>query len=266
MKFPAPAPSSWVLRILRAPAPVPVPAAHRHVTLAILLTAVSGAVDAVSYLGLDQVFSANMTGNVVVLGMALAGGGALPVVSVVCALLGFAAGAVAAARLLARVPAAARLPGRGVAVLGGATLVLAAVTVVVRVCPVSRHAVAACVTGALGLAMGVQAVVARRMAVRDLPTVVLTMTLTSLAGDSRLAGGSGGGWARRAGGVAAMGAGAACGALLLRTGGLFAGMCLAVGLHAVAVVCAWTWAVRPEYPEQHAAPPDGTAPATAAPG
>ena len=37
------------------------------------LTMVSGLVDAVSYLGLGRVFTANMTGNVVVLGFAAAG-------------------------------------------------------------------------------------------------------------------------------------------------------------------------------------------------
>jgi len=37
------------------------------------LTAVSGIVDAVSYLGLGRVFTANMTGNVVLLGFAIAG-------------------------------------------------------------------------------------------------------------------------------------------------------------------------------------------------
>ena len=37
------------------------------------LTVVSGLIDAVSYLGLGHVFTANMTGNVVVLGFAAAG-------------------------------------------------------------------------------------------------------------------------------------------------------------------------------------------------
>ena len=37
------------------------------------LTVVSGLVDAVSYLGLGHVFTANMTGNVVLLGFATAG-------------------------------------------------------------------------------------------------------------------------------------------------------------------------------------------------
>jgi hypothetical protein len=51
--------------------------------------------------------------------------------------------------------------------------------------------------------------------VPDLTTTVLTLTLTGLAADSSLAGGSNPGWARRAGSVGAMFAGAAGGAWLL---------------------------------------------------
>ncbi|MGQ4427380.1 DUF1275 family protein, partial [Streptomyces violaceoruber] len=39
------------------------------------LTFATGVVDAVGYLRLDQVFAGNMTGNVVILGMAATGGG-----------------------------------------------------------------------------------------------------------------------------------------------------------------------------------------------
>ena len=42
----------------------------------IVLTVVTGLVDAVGYLGLGHVFMANMTGNVVLLGFAVAGRGA----------------------------------------------------------------------------------------------------------------------------------------------------------------------------------------------
>ena len=42
------------------------------------LTAVSGVVDAVSFLALGHVFVANMTGNVVFLGFAAAGAANLP--------------------------------------------------------------------------------------------------------------------------------------------------------------------------------------------
>jgi hypothetical protein len=52
----------------------------------------------------------------------------------------------------------------------------------------------------------------RRLAVPDLTTTVLTMTLTGLAADSALAGGQGAHSARRASAVAAMLAGAFAGA------------------------------------------------------
>ena len=53
--------------------------ARRHLVLMLALTFTTGIVDAVGYLGLDRVFTANMTGNVVILGMALAGADDLPV-------------------------------------------------------------------------------------------------------------------------------------------------------------------------------------------
>jgi uncharacterized membrane protein YoaK (UPF0700 family) len=57
----------------------------------------------------------------------------------------------------------------------------------------------------------------RKLAVPDMTTTVLTMTLTGLAADSRLAEGSGRGTTRRVGAVVAMLAGAIAGALLLKT-------------------------------------------------
>ena len=68
----------------------------------------------------------------------------------------------------------------------------------------------------LALAMGVQnATVARRMGVPDLTTSVLTLTLTGLAGDSRLAGGEGPRPGRRLLAVGSMFAGALVGGLLV---------------------------------------------------
>ena len=57
------------------------------------LTLVAGAVDAVSYLGLGRVFTANMTGNLVLLGLAIGQGQVLEALRSVVAFLGFAAGA-----------------------------------------------------------------------------------------------------------------------------------------------------------------------------
>ena len=67
----------------------------------------------------------------------------------------------------------------------------------------------------LALAMGVQNATARRLAVADLTTTVLTLTLTGIASDSRLGGGSGAHTTRRIIAVAAMLLGAFVGALLL---------------------------------------------------
>ena len=70
----------------------------------------------------------------------------------------------------------------------------------------------------LALAMGIQNATARRLAVADLTTTVLTLTLTGIAADSRLAGGPGTKTGRRLLAVAAMALGALAGALLLPQG------------------------------------------------
>ena len=70
--------------------------------LMILLTIVTGIVDAVAYLRLGHVFVANMTGNVVFLGFAAAGASGLSVAGSLLALACFLPGGIAAGRLAAR--------------------------------------------------------------------------------------------------------------------------------------------------------------------
>ena len=72
---------------------------HPLAVLLLTLTFSTGLVDAVSYLGLGRVFSANMTGNVVLLGFGIAGGYALPIVAPIVSLLAFVAGAALGGRL-----------------------------------------------------------------------------------------------------------------------------------------------------------------------
>ena len=104
----------------------------------------------------------------------------------------------------------ARTLGIEIGLLLGAAIVAA--TVDVRPSTFSGDVVIAM----LALAMGVRNATVRRLAVPDLTTTVLTMTLTGLAADSRLAGGSGKGSVRRIAAVLAMLTGAFAGALLLR--------------------------------------------------
>ena len=63
------------------------------------LTFVTGVIDAVSFLGLGHVFTANMTGNVVFLGFAMGGTADLSVGRSLAALGAFASGSVVGGRL-----------------------------------------------------------------------------------------------------------------------------------------------------------------------
>src|SRR6266496_4200488 len=67
--------------------------------LLFVLTVVTGLVDAVSYLALGHVFVANMTGNVVFLGFAIAGAPDFSIPASLVAIAGLLAGALAGGRL-----------------------------------------------------------------------------------------------------------------------------------------------------------------------
>jgi uncharacterized membrane protein YoaK (UPF0700 family) len=68
----------------------------------------------------------------------------------------------------------------------------------------------------LGISMGIQNASARKLAVPDLTTTVLTLTITGIAADSALAGGSGSKAGRRLLSIVTMLAGAFLGAALIR--------------------------------------------------
>ncbi|MFK4066579.1 YoaK family protein [Streptomyces sp. NPDC029674] len=182
--------------------------------LLLVLTVVTGLVDAVSYLALGHVFVANMTGNVVFLGFALAGAEGLSVLASIVSMAAFLAGALAGGRLGTRFAAhRGRLLALTMAVqaalvavaLGAAALAHGRVTT-----PVQYTLIVL-----LGLAMGLQNAVARRLGVPDLTTTVLTLTLTGLAADSAPAGGAAPRPGRRILSVLAIFAGAFAGAVLL---------------------------------------------------
>lgn len=185
------------------------------VTLLVLLTASVGAVDAASFLGLGEVFAGNMTGNVVLLAFGAAGVSELPVVKPGVALIGFAIGAALAGRVMRKrgVDRALVWPTSVIFCLALTGLLLS-ITLAGWVLggPASPDLLIA----PLSAAMGVQGAAARQLAVPDLPTTVVTSTLTGLAADSRMAGGAGRRWRRRFGALAGLFAGGCSGALLLR--------------------------------------------------
>lgn len=183
----------------------------------LVMTAVTGLVDAVSFIALGRVFTANMTGNVVFIAFALAGVPELSAPRSLVALAAFLVGAVVGGRLMSRGgsegPARPALTGFGLEV---ALLLGSAITAI----GFGGSAVEAPRIYALivltALAMGVRNAVVRKLAVPDLTTTVLTLTITGLGADSRLAGGARAHWQRRVGSILAMLVGAALGALLVR--------------------------------------------------
>lgn len=185
-----------------------------HLGLMLALTFSTGIVDAVGYLGLDRVFTGNMTGNVVILGMALTGADGLPIVGPIIALVLFMAGAAAAGRTLR--PVAAGWSNRSTGLFSVVGIVLLGAAIPMLAIEYPPEALKLTVTGCLGLAMGLQAGAARHIGVKDVTTVVVTSTIVGLAFDSRIAGGSQQPWLRRGGAILLIGAGAAVGALLLR--------------------------------------------------
>ena len=187
------------------------------VTLTVL-TVVSGLVDAVSYLGLGHVFTANMTGNVVLLGFAAAGAPGFSIAASLASLGSFLVGAAVAGRVTLRVASRRRWLLTAMTIEGlfaGAAATVSAFHSGAVASGSGRYTI----ISVLAFAMGVRNSTIRRLSVPDITTTVLTMTLTGLAADSSLAGGSNPQVARRSTAVAAMLVGAAIGAALyLHTG------------------------------------------------
>jgi uncharacterized membrane protein YoaK (UPF0700 family) len=186
----------------------------------IALTFATGLIDAVSYLGLGRVFTANMTGNVVLLGFAAVGVPGLSVARSLMALGGFLVGAAFGGRLGTVMASATRRKWLLTAAVAEAALIFAAALAslgfdIASVTPVNRLYAVIVLTA---VAMGLRNATVRRLAVPDLTTTVLTLTVTGLAADSSLAGGNNPRSLRRIFSVVAMFGGAAFGAILLRYG------------------------------------------------
>ena len=199
--------------------------------LLLLLTVLTGVVDAVSILSLGRVFVANMTGNVVFAAFAVVGAPGFSLSASLFALAGFLVGAYAGGALITR-----HAHDRGLLLRAGvlAELALAAVALAVAALSggpgadqgtlgMAGGAFSAAVTDAtaalLATALGVQNAVARKLAVPDLTTTVLTMTLTGIGADLRAVFGE----ERRVRGAARAAARAALGRRLLAVAAMIAG-------------------------------------------
>jgi len=241
--------------------------------LLLLLTVVTGVVDAVSILALGRVFVANMTGNVVFAAFAVSGAPGFSLGSSLFALAGFLIGAYAGGLMIARTGSSPASTDRGALMRMGslAELALAAVALIIAAAAgypgastgtlhMTAGAFPAAATDILALllaiALGIQNAVARKLAVPDLTTTVLTMTLTGLGADLRaVTRGTGPGGAgkkaaraalsRRLLAVATMVVGAVAGALLTLHVSPVSGLSLATALLAVAAITSVTATRRP---------------------
>jgi uncharacterized membrane protein YoaK (UPF0700 family) len=217
----------WVADLVAHPRHGPLPAAL------LILTISTGLVDAVSILSLGRVFVANMTGNIVFIGFALAKAPGFSLQASAVALGAFLVGAGCGGLLLAR-----RAPHRGRWLRDAALLevVLLAVAVCMLLAAARPYGAGPqdVAVGLAGAALGLQNAVVRALAVPDLTTTVLTMTLTGIAADLRTRNFRTVG--RRVLAVVAMLAGALIGALLVKYATPALAMAVAAGLVAVVAV------------------------------
>lgn len=184
------------------------------VTPLLLLSMVTGLIDAVSVLGLGRVFTANMTGNVVFMGFAAVGTPGFHFKPLLVALVTFLLGALIAGRstkALEHLPLRQWVPWQ-MAIEGLLLLVSAVLALGYTPATSQPETLLYAIIALTAIAMGYRNATIRHLKVADMTTTVLTLTLTGLAADSTLAGGANPNWQRRVGSVVAICLGAAAGA------------------------------------------------------
>jgi uncharacterized membrane protein YoaK (UPF0700 family) len=196
-------------------------ASKTDTTISLLaLTFTTGLIDALSFIALGRVFTANMTGNIVFLAFAIAGVQGLSAAGSAVSLLAFMAGAVCGGRF--NVHHSGRTQARLLKNASFIEAVLLLAAAIFAFITGSKTEITTTATYGLivitALAMGLRNAVVRKLAVPDVTTTVLTLTVTGIASDSSLAGGTNPRWKTRLASIVTMFAGAVTGALLLRYG------------------------------------------------
>jgi uncharacterized membrane protein YoaK (UPF0700 family) len=145
------------------------------------LTWAAGSVDAISYLGLGHVFTAMMTGNTVLLGLALAQGEIRAALRSILSLIGFGIGVFVGAIIVERESKQTDWPPPVTTALAFETVILAIFSVTYYLSGTVRAAeVTYFLIVLLALAMGIQSAAVRRLRVPGIATTYITGTITSL--------------------------------------------------------------------------------------
>jgi uncharacterized membrane protein YoaK (UPF0700 family) len=146
----------------------------------ILLSIAAGSADAAGYLGLGKIFTANMTGNIVLLGLALSEGRSADTGRTLLSLLAFIVGTCAGGWLCGRVPKKNWAPPITLVIAIEAVLLLAFAILWALVSPGRQLTFSFPLIALLSLSMGLQGAAAYRLGIPGIVTTVVTGTLTSL--------------------------------------------------------------------------------------
>ncbi len=150
----------------------------RTVRALLALTLTAGMIDAVAFLGLEQVFAANMTGNLIVLGLAIAGAPLLSVGGPAAALAAFLLGAAASGRFDRRAESRHR---RLLRMLRIEALAVALATLVAVGFESGDEVRRFAIIVLLAAAMGARNETVRRLNVPELRTTVQTLAIAGIA-------------------------------------------------------------------------------------
>jgi len=189
---------------------------RRRDLLLVALTFAAGSVDAIALLRLD-VFTAVMTGNIVLLGLAVGQGAFGNAIRSIVALVAYSVGVVVGARIVGAVAIETHWSPkvtRALAVESGLQLAFVVGWLLTGAHP--DGASAATLIAFSGVAMGIQAATARALA-PGMSTTYVTGTLTGLLSELSALGAVGGDRRRRASIVVALALGAVAGAFALST-------------------------------------------------
>ena len=220
------------------------PVEHRYTAALLLLTVSTGAIDAVSYLALDRVFTGNMTGNVLFIGFALVGVAGIPLLNNVIALLGFVTGSIVSGRVIGRGHAKGLPRSSAATLLAAAGLLSMLGLALVFFTRLSEPGLLV-VTFLLAVAMGAQVSAVKPIGNSDVTTIVVTNTVANLARDTRLGGGTNAFWLPRLLAVVAMFLGAAMGAAAVVYAGRAAALLAAAVVFVAATAVLITTSRRP---------------------
>jgi uncharacterized membrane protein YoaK (UPF0700 family) len=189
---------------------------RRRDFLLVALTFAAGSVDAVALLRLD-VFTAVMTGNIVLLGLAIGQGAFANALRSVIALVAYGAGVVAGARIVGAVAIETHWSPKVTRALAVECVLQGAFLVVWMLTGANPDGTSAAALIAFsGVAMGIQAATARALA-PGMSTTYVTGTLTGLLSELSALGAVSGDRRRRASIVVALALGAVAGAFALST-------------------------------------------------